>query len=584
MRRMFAKLLSAIILLFLSQTAYSQLISPDKWDSFVEANKAILVSDTFRLQRFEKTGLDNWTYTTHGDCSLIEASESGVPNTSGGKLLKMERDSRLAFESAISPLHQTVKGRFSFSGRNLKKGDYFLVTLNQVDKTDSVKIAEITADNQRFDQKSVQVNRSIYAISFDYLTTSQTATASGYIYMDSVCLFGEIPLYSLFKGKGSWHDTVAWSDLPAERHRHALIKGDVVVTSDTYCDFIDLSGSIRIGPEAMLQMKNLQVHESTSTIINEGELNLDGTIRVNRTFSEKGVWYFVSFPFDVYPDGIDTTFTLKDDEPNTGGNYFYVLTYKESGPNQDQSVNGNWEVLPESAMQSNAPLFKKNQGYLIALDEKASETTLCFSSRPGSVPSTFGKSGTIDISVPFDLDESGKDGGWYLCGNPLPAPLHVRELAHPYLDGFVYVYNGEEYTPIPLDGNYTLPAYSAFFVKARQSVSLTVRAATEVNPHMVLLDMMPLRGEVLSVPGNELPTGNTELLADDFFRIGRTACYIFDAPDQGVVYVFDFGGKSISAIPFKRGESRRIALPEQKGFYILSLEMQNRRKEYKFIR
>lgn len=582
MKKIITRMACLAILIGRCPLLQSQTLSPDQWESFVVTNNSVLVSDTFRMQQFENRISDNWSYSMRGKYSIIDASLSGLSKTSGGKLMKMELGSSMSFSEVYSPSHQSIKGGVACAGKDLMKDENLNVVLYDDEKTETAVLVNIKGDNGHVDLSHTTIHRALYDIDFNAASPASN-TKNGYYCIDSVYLFGNIPLYSLFRGKSFWNDTTAWSNLPAERHRHALVGGEVLVTADTHCDFVDLKGSLRIGKDKVFSLKELNVYEASSDIQNEGELLLNGKMSLSRTFPEKGVWYFVSFPFDVYADGIDTAFALKDDTPNEGGNFIYALTYNGESRNEGQGVRSNWDVLPEATAWRNAPVFEKNKGYLLAVDAKASETTICFTSRAGAVPATLGRSGQLDIDIPYAVDEDSSHGGWYLCGNPLPTSLHIRELKHPDLDGYVYVFNGENYTSIPFDGNYTLPPYSAFFLKAKQSVTLTVGSTEDDENSVALSGMLPLRAG-RSEPAVDTPTSNIPLLNNENYQMRRTTFLITNAPEKGRVTIFDTKGRQVFATTFVAEESRQITLPEQHGFYILLLQTQKRRMEYKFIR
>lgn len=560
----------------------AQLLSPSEWESFISTNNTTLVSDTFRMQRFENTAQDNWRYVANEFCSIIDASLPGPSLPSGGKLLKMDLGGSLSFNKVFSPLHQTIKGGINFSAKNLMKNEYLEAVLYEPDKTDRVVLIQSDKDNYNTTAFHITVNRSLFGIDL-HLPTPATNTKQGYCYIDSVYLFGNIPLYSLFKGKASWNDTTAWSHLPAERHRHALVKGEIAVDSDVHCDRVDLQGELTVAKQKRMSMQELTIHGERSVVRSEGELWIGDKINLVRTFPEKGVWYFVSFPFDVYADGIDPAFTLKDDTPNNGGNYFYVLTYNSKARSEELSMNDYWEVLPEAFAYGNNPVFEKNKGYLFAIDDQAETTTIRFSSRPGVVPPTYGKSGELMIDIPYSIIEENANTGWYLCGNPLPSPLPVRQLKHPDLDGYVYVFNGENYLPYSFDENYTLPPYSAFFLKAKRSVELSVNLEEPSPISLALTASPPLRG-ILAEPQTDLPTSNTVVLDNTCFQMEENSFFINNPAESGRIVLFDAMGRILLTFPFTQGEYRHIPLPEQPGFYILLVQTQNGRKEYKFTR
>lgn len=559
----------------------AQTTDPDQWADFITNNNNTLVSDTFRMLRFEDSLPDNWTYRTEGNCELVNASDINATGTSMGTLLKMGLGSSLYTEAAQSLMHQSITGTIVFTANGLMKGEHMNLTLHH-GETQEVKRIEINTNNYSIDFKHVDIkNRVLHGIDIQ-ISQAASNTQNGYYAFDSLYLCGQIPTYSLFEGEGNWRDTARWSHLPAERHRHALVQGSAVLSEDTHCDQVSLAGQIRVQENSTFSLRDLNLYGTSSTLQNTGKLLVGGCVSLTRTFPEKGVWYFVSFPFDVYPDGLDPAFSLKDDTPNAGGNYIYLLSYDGESRNNGQLSQSNWTVIPESAKDGESPIFEKNKGYLIAIDEAAEQTTLRFTSREGVIPNSFGKSGEIAITIPYEVGENNRHGGWFLCGNPLPAPIAVSEFAHPDLDGYVYLYNGTDYTRIAIDEAYSLPPYSAFFLKARQSVQLTVEADKNLVERTLLSTHSPLR-TWLSEPSTNLSTENT-VIDESAYRMTRSLFQISRAPEKGSVHIYDISGKHIFTQNFAAGESRDIPLPLQTGLYILTLKTENRRTEYKFVR
>ena len=196
--------------------------------------------------------------------------------------------------------------------------------------------------------------------SFAITTNKKVNTQNGYYMTDSVFAYGDIPSYSLFSGIGNWNDTTLWSHLPPLRHRNALIKGNVTITTDTYCKDIAIhSGSLEINPGNLFILQNLDLYENKASLHSGGTILLSGRITFHKTFEEPGKWYFISFPFDVYPPGIDLHFEQKDATPNDGGNYFYVQSYNGDKRASSNQSAGNWEVVP--IRPDNVPLFEKTK-------------------------------------------------------------------------------------------------------------------------------------------------------------------------------------------------------------------------------
>lgn len=559
----------------------SQTLSPDQWEGFISERNTSLVSDTFRMQRFEGGIKDNWDYRVEGSHSVIDASASGIEGVSQGKLLKLGLNSTLSFDKAYSSAHSSITGGLAYAPKGVMIGENMSVVMYHGSEMETNLHSNVTSNDFSVKLRHVNIFRNLYGL--DLQTAPEAGnTKGGYYGIDSVYLYGNIARYSLFKGEGSWGDAANWSHLPAERHRHGLVKGNVTVRTDTHCDTVSLKGELTIRENTTLSLRQLSVFGETSVIRNEGLLLVEGCVELIRSFPGKGVWCFVSFPFDVYAEGIDPSFSLKDETPNAGGNYMYVLTYDGKRRNEEMTTWNNWLVMPEAAASGNLPVFEKNKGYLLAIDEWADRTSLCFSSRKGTIPQSFGRSGELTIDIPAEQEGEGVHAGWQLCGNPLPAPLHVSELAHPDLDGYVYFYTGEDYSAIPVTANYSIPPYSAFFLKAAKSVTLGL--GLKADEGVLLLSAPSPSGRIMTGPESGNPVDNPAVpgLALGYFD-GKDF-NIVHAPQSGTVTVVDAGGRLCVRSAFAAGETRQIALPEQPGFYVLVVRTKNRRTEYKFVR
>ena len=67
----------------------------------------------------------------------------------------------------------------------------------------------------------------------------------------------------------------------------------------------DQSGSLFI-------LQNLDLYETKTSLHSGGTILLSGRITFHKTFEEPGKWYFISFPFDVYPPWHRLHFEQKD--------------------------------------------------------------------------------------------------------------------------------------------------------------------------------------------------------------------------------------------------------------------------------
>ena len=151
-------------------------------------------------------------------------------------------------------------------------------------------------------------------------------------------------------------------------------------------------------------------------------------------------------------------FQLGDDKSDTNGNYFYVQTYNGEKRANSQSPSNNWEVIPQTIINTSQPIFKKNKGYLIAIDASADRQNLRFSSKAGDIPIDFGKNGQASIPVSINNQSQNQNhNGWYLCGNPLPAPLSLSQIeSNSALDGYIYIYDGSTYQPYVIGSDFAI--------------------------------------------------------------------------------------------------------------------------------
>lgn len=424
--------------------------------------------------------------------------------------------------------------------------------------------------------------------SFVNILASQPAsnTKSGYYMTDSAFAFGNIPQYSLFTGAGNWGDTLRWSHLPPLRNRSALIGGDVTIDTNTRCKSAALStGSLQIAPNTRFITDDLHLYDAKGSLTSQGEIVINKQITFHKTFDEKGKWYFISFPFNVYPHNIDARFLQKDAAPNDGGNFFYVQRYNGEKRAQTNSSAGNWEVCPIIEVNSHAPLFEKNKGYLIALDEKATDQTLLFSSETGEIPIDFAKNGEIPITVSASGTGINKENkGWYLCGNPMPAPLLLSQIAHnPALDGFIYLYDGTGYKAYPIQSNYALPPFSAFFVKASHETELTVSLPVSPSPHVLLPANAPLISSKSEPSVREGSSGLTGLGTETpRFFVSDKNLYLEHMPSAGYMQLIDLTGRCLVKVPIAKG-TQTIPIHCNPGLYIIHISAKNYEERIKCL-
>lgn len=552
---------------------HAQVSNPSSWESFVGSDENRLVSDTFRLQTFGDSEWDNWGYTLTANSSLIQEKHT----------IKIPVGSGIIFSPFSLNNYTNVKIVSHIAGLKLEPGELLLFNVhrNNSDEVITGNTPEQGKDYMGYRYLTIGSNPS----SFTITTDKRVNTQDGYYMTDNVFAYGDIPSYSLFSGIGNWNDTTLWSHLPPLRHRNALIKGNVTITTDTYCKDIAIhSGSLEINPDNLFILQNLDLYENKASLHSGGTILLSGRITFHKTFEEPGKWYFISFPFDVYPPGIDLHFEQKDATPNDGGNYFYVQSYNGDKRASSNQSAGNWEVVP--IRPDNVPLFEKNKGYLIALDEKTTNRTLSFSSRPGDIPEDFANTGVITIpSSPSMISGNQENYGWYLCGNPFPAPLVLSQIEkNEALDGNIYVYDGSGYKTYSLNSNYALPPFAAFFVKAFSPTELKVPSnSTPTKAINIIPTNFPMSKNITEPhpdkQSTEIKPPNTE---EVHFFIKDGQLHLQNLPEAGYIKIFNMMGHCIFQKRIRHG-SQVVPMIGRSGVYLLTINTGNTKKISKII-
>lgn len=571
----------------LTATAQS-LPDPPGWKQFVGSPAHPVLRDTFRLQTFTHSEADNWSYTSEGLTSIFNAAEAGIANQGGPYSLKLEPGSLIRFPAYTPAWHTDIQIHFRYAAKTLMKGENLLLSTTRPENSlTDYPVCPVSSDQYTlsypiaYAKNHVQIGGDPTDLVLRVATAGRTA--GGFYTLDSVYAHGLAPRYSLFTGTGSWQETGRWSHGIPGSGRDALIQGKLKIGQTVHSRELALGGgSIEIEAGARLHLQHLSMYvpgtmaNSTATngmaaadaaattyLYSQGEINLSGTFTLRKTFPDAGQWYFISFPFDVYPDGTDPAFTWKDDKPNEGGNYFYIRRYNSRKRAENQLSTGNWEVLSPDNLKPGSPLFEKNTGYLIALDSHCDRTTLSFSSRPGEIPPEFGHKGQIALQVHPATGQSTKGAenhkGWCLCGNPFPAPLSLSLLpANPAYEPFVYVYDGREYQAYALGSDYILPPFSAFFLKANENtvLSWTQEAASLRAGQQIALP--PALGNLSTEPvqSKEGPVSTVEISGlTPEIDFSDNLLQLRDMPGIGEVRLYAANGRLLYTTSFSAGSS-----------------------------
>lgn len=603
-------LFTALSALSLSAVATAQVPDPATWENFVTSSSNPLVRDTFRLQTFSASPADSWAYTVEGTALRFDASEAGIAHQGGLYSLKMEPGSRVSFTPFPAGPYTDIQIHFRYAAKALKKGENLLVSAERAQNSlHDYAICTVATEPytlfypQGYAKNHVQIGNNPTSLTLGAATAA--SPSGGFYCLDSVYAHGLAPRYSLFTGTGRWEEAAGWSHGVPGVGRDALVKGQLHIGQLTRGrEWALASGSIEIAPEGRLELQHLRLYASETTgslspaaasLVSDGEIELSGSLTLQKTFSTAGEWHFIAFPFDVYPDEVDNGFIWADDTPNTGGNYFYVCRYNSRRRTETQSPTGNWEVVKPGSLAPGRPLFEKNKGYLIALDAGCSRRTLSFSSRTGDIPADFARKGEFSVEVfpsppqGSSPEEAGRHSGWCLCGNPFPAPLSLAHLsADASYEPFIYVYDGQAYQPYALGSDYVLPPYAAFFLKAKTDAVVTwaQKNASSARQQQIPFPPALRTRESEPVASGEIPTsawpdvpGSSPSVRWTDHEVG-----LYRMPAEGMIRGFAPEGKLLYTLAFPAGSStiRLPEIPASFPFVIFHLRAGGFQKSYKY--
>lgn len=580
--------------LFVQQFIQSQVSNPSTWESFVQSNANISIRDTFRMQTFEGLASDNWDYAITGEALIEDISGvKDIPNSHGNYGLRMPMNTQVAFEHFTLTNHQDIKISIRKGGILLVEGEGMRARTYRKGETSYPSLVPTIGESGINPFKTTDIKNNPPGLDL-IVPTPAANTKNGYYYVDSVyATRHDSYLFPIYLETAIGTMRICWSHLPAYRHRNALINGNISINTNISCKDIFIgNGNIHILPTGNLSANNLTIYPndgilaSSSTLRSSGTINISGKITIEKTFAQKGKWYFISFPFDVFASGIDPDFQLGDDKSDTNGNYFYVQTYNGEKRANSQSPSNNWEVIPQTIINTSQPIFKKNKGYLIAIDASADRQNLRFSSKAKDIPIDFGKNGQASIPVSINNQSQNQNhNGWYLCGNPLPAPLSLSQIeSNSALDGYIYIYDGSTYQPYVIGSDFAIPPFSAFFVKANNSTSLSVYNTSEPANYKLLSTNAPISFPTSEPQARQDPPVSNQAFSfpELSYQLENKTLFINNLPSPGKVKLLTPAGILVFTQAVQAGNPI-LPIPLPQGLYILIIQTEHYRAQYKCV-
>lgn len=541
-------------------SAQSEWFSPQQWESLVQdPQKNPIIRDTVLYQSFDSDNPLSINYSVSGQYDFFYPQEEGIQGASDSRAIRLYPGSTLTIDTLIYPALKMAEIHIPFAFQHVNKEEdiYFTTYFYSGDtESDAHPYAVMSNDCSRYFRQVYAGRQCFYRgrradpYQLQIEVTKPASASNGYYCIDSLFLVGNIEQYSLLQQSGTWHDHTLWShDYPSLR-RVALIDADVQINQAAEClHLINNQKGIQIQPEG-----NLRTQQMTTF----------------HTFEEKGKWYFVSFPHDVYPEGIDSRFQLGDASTKTTepvNNILYILTYDGKRRADNNQTSGNWKVISTDEVVPGEVLLQRGKGYLIAIDETAAYQTLTFSS-PEHQQIRLTDNASVGIEAQLLQSGSEAHNGWILCGNPYPSALSLQEiLPNPALDGNIYIYNGTDYDSYPIGSNYKIPAGSAFFIKANHDTNLAFQKKDDDASSTVLRQMtLPYQGkepENLSLTQTAKPDQHFHYaILNGKIRITTTS--------PGELTLYNALGIKIKHCHLAKGE-REYALPQQPGIYFLHI-------------
>lgn len=547
-------------LVFYQANAQSEWFSPLQWESLIQdQQKNLIIRDTVLYQGFDSDNPRTINYTVSGKYDFFYPQEEGIQGASDSRAIRLYPGSRLTIDTLIYPALKMAEIHIPFAFQHVNKEEdiYFTTYFYSGDTEFDARPYVVKSNDCSRYFREIYVGRQCFYIGrrsapyrLQIKVTKPTSASDGYYCIDSLFLVGNIEQYSLLQQSGTWHDHSLWSHDYTSLRRVALIDADVRINQAAEClHLINNQKEIRIQPEGVLHTRQM------TTL---------------RTFAEKGKWYFVSFPHDVSLAGIDSRFQLGDASTVTTepvNNILYIQTYDGRRRAENNRSDGNWTVLSADAFSPEDILLEKGKGYLMAIDETADIQTLSFSS-PANNSQTFRETMSVPLEANTLQGGDEANNGWILCGNPYPSAVSLQEiLPNPDLDGYVYLYNGQDYEAYPIDSDYAIPAGSAFFVKAVQDTELLFQRKENTASSVILQHAaLPYQGKE---PGSPSITQAIKPSCKIQYTIRAGKIHIQNS-QAGELIVYTVLGKEVKRMRLLEGEGE-YALPQSAGMYFLRI-------------
>lgn len=380
--------------------------------------------------------------------------------------------------------------------------------------------------------------------SFAITTNKKVNTQNGYYMTDSVFAYGDIPSYSLFSGIGNWNDTTLWSHLPPLRHRNALIKGNVSITTDTYCKDIAIhSGSLEINPGSLFILQNLDLYENKASLHSGGTILLSGRITFHKTFEEPGNGILSHFLSTFIRLASTSTSNKRMLRLTTEATIFMSNPTTETSGHRPTNLPEIGKSCPSVPIMS--PCSKK-QRLPDRIRRENNKPNFIFFISTRRHPRKFCQYRSYCNSFKFrQFFRQSRKPRLVFVRQSIPRTTSINpNRKNKALDGNIYVYDGNGYKTYSLNSNYALPPFAAFFVKASSPTELKISSnSTPTKAINIIPTNFPMSKSITEPhpdkQSTEIELPNTE---DFRFFIKDGQLHLQNIPEAGYIKVFNMMG------------------------------------------
>jgi len=224
-------------------------------------------------------------------------------------------------------------------------------------------------------------------------------------------------------------------------NQNNIIEGDIInIEINAGAALVAEGGAVQ---DANVITQHIDLPSAASIIADDDHLHAN-TLRVTVN-TEKGIWYFLHFPFDIPFSQI------------TSPGEYVVLEY--DGAIRAQNGKGGWVTIRDKQIAG-------KKGYAFQAD-RAGEFVF-------DIPMPTFPTGKVETPLYVYESAADYDANWTLTGNPFPSYFDIHTLAEAGFNAPVYA-RSKEYDDydvyMPVEDEYYFHPYESFFVQKPEDIA-----------------------------------------------------------------------------------------------------------------